>query len=130
MTASGDQAKVVCISAADDVLLVSVSFTTLDKLTRCLVVHLLIHMDLDGLIPAAGDDRVVTTTSIANKADLAITKVMLFKAKDFDARLQVIELELTLRATNDHLAMTLIEGHARDLVAYREHILHNADRLA
>ena len=89
----------------------SVGLATLHKLAGCLVMHLLIHMNLYSLIPAAGDDCMILTT-VADERNLAITWIVLFKVENMNTRLHVINFELALRASNNHFAMVLIKRDA------------------
>jgi len=81
LTSSGDKAKPVGVSTADDVFLVCIGLAALNKIRRCLVVHLLIHVDLDNLVPSACNDCMIFT-AIADKGDLTVKRVMFFQVED------------------------------------------------
>ena len=112
LTAGGDQAQVVSITATDNVFLVTLGFTSFDHLGGRLRAHHLVHVDLDGAIPATSDDRVVIA-AVADERNLTVVIVRL-QLLIHNSRLQVKDLEIAMVAADDELAMVLVEDHLRD----------------
>ena len=115
------------VGTTDDFFSVRVCFATLDQLAGCLVMHLLIHVNLDDPVPATGYNGMIVA-AITDKGHLTVGLCVLLEVHDGNARLKIVDLEFTLMAANNQFSMFLIQHHLCDLS--REHILHDSDGLA
>ena len=77
LRAGSNQTKIVSVGTANDILLVGVGFTTLDKLRGCLMVNLLVHVDLDAAIPTTSDNGVILAT-VTDERNFTISLIVLF----------------------------------------------------
>ena len=77
LRAGSNQTEIVSVSTANDIFLMGVGFTTLDKLRGCLMVNLLVHVDLDAAIPTTSDNGVILAT-VTDERNFTISLIVLF----------------------------------------------------